>query len=211
MKITPDHWLEGVPRSIIPGGDLMKTRRALVIHFTDGATAASSISWWRDPEARGTSAHVVIDRDGTITQCRAFDRTCGHAGGPGKSRWRDPKSGILYDGINSCSIGIELANAGCNEPGPDGWDWAVKQPWFQSLRAWHRNGGEETAWEVFYPPQLAACEAVARALVARYNLDDVTGHDCVAPERKIDPGPAFDMAAMRKACGFSGLPMVNRK
>ena len=208
MKITPDHCLEGVPRSVIPGGNLMKTRRALVIHFTDGATAASSVSWWRNPAEKGASAHVVIDRDGSIVQCRPFDRTCGHAG---KSRWRDPKTGVIYYGLNTCSIGIELANGGCNESGPDGWDWAVKQPWFKSVRARHRNGGDETDWEAYYPPQIAACEAVAKALVERYKLDDVTGHDAIAPERKIDPGPAFDMKALRQACGFSGLPVVHRK
>ena len=45
------------------GGSTMTLRRFLVIHFTDGATAESSISWWRNPDARGASAHIVIDRD----------------------------------------------------------------------------------------------------------------------------------------------------
>ncbi len=213
MKIGADHWLEGVRRNEIKGGNPMKVRRALVIHFTDGATADSSVSWWRNPAAKSASAHVVIDRNGEVQQVRPFDRTCGHAGAPGKSRWRDPKTGTRYDGLNSCSIGIELANAGRNEPGPDGWDWAVKQPWFQTMRARHRNepGGAESNWEVFYPAQLAACFDVAKALVARYNLDDVTGHDCIAPVRKIDPGPAFPMESLRVACGFKGLPAVHYK
>lgn len=75
-----------VNRDIIPGGTSMPVRRALVLHFTGGATGKSSIKAMRE---RGVSAHLVIDRDGTVTQCRAFDRTAGHAG---QSRWVDPKT-----------------------------------------------------------------------------------------------------------------------
>jgi len=208
VSVAPDHWLRGVKRNEIEGGGPLAPV-AVVIHFTDGATADSSVSWWRNPKARGANAHIVIDRAGTIQQVRPFNRTCGHAGGEGKSRWRDPVTGSVYDGLNSRTIGIELANAGRDESGPDGWDWAVKQPWFQSVTAKHRNGGPAVPWEVFYPAQYAACESVVRVLVDHYDLHDITGHDCIAPERKSDPGPAFPMERLRQACGFSGLPTVH--
>ena len=51
----------------------------------------------------GVSAHYVIGRDGTVYQCHPFNKTCGHAG---KSEWKG------FENLNSCSIGIELANAG---------------------------------------------------------------------------------------------------
>lgn len=203
MNITADHFIEGVKRRIIPGGNPMAVRRALVIHFTAGATGKSSIDFWQTPSAKGASAHLVIERDGTIIQCRPFNLTCGHAG---SSRWVDPNTGKKYTGLNACSIGIELANAG-NDDGA--LSWARKQPGFASIKAKHRNGGPLVEWEVYPAPQLAACEAVARALIERYKLDDITGHDCIAPERKDDPGPAFPMEALRKACGFSGLPKVH--
>ena len=205
MIITADHWLEGpgITRQHLPGGNEMSIRRALVIHFTAGATGQSSIDFWRTPAAKGACAHIVIERDGSIIQCRPFNLTCGHAG---KSRWKDPRTGILYDGLNACSIGIELANAG-NDPGA--LSWARKQPGFASIRAKHRNGGPVSEWESYPVDQLIACTQVAQALVTRYNLDDITGHDCVAPERKDDPGPAFPMAALRAACGFPGLPAVH--
>lgn len=206
MKITPDHWLEGVERLPIPGGTPMATRRFLVMHFTDGATARSSVSWWRNPKAKGANAHVVIDRDGTVIQCRPFNRTCGHAG---VSKWRDPKTGHHYSGLNACSIGIELANGGADEPGPDGFDWAKKQAGFQVIKAAHKHGGPVREWECYPEPQLAACEAVSLALVARYNLDDLVGHEDIARGRKSDPGPAFPMTALRAKCGFNApIPLL---
>ena len=187
MKITSDHWLEGVKRDPIKGGSPMNVRRFLVIHFTSGATAQSSVNFWKTSAAKGASAHIVIDRDGSIIQCRPFNVTCGHAG---VSQWKG------FKGLNSCSIGIELANAGDDVP------LASKWSKFPPVIARHKNGGEVVGWEVYPPAQLAACEEVAKALVARYKLDDVVGHDDIAPDRKVDPGPAFPMAALRVACGF---------
>jgi len=154
----------------------------------------SSINFWREPEARGACAHIVIDRDGTIYQCRPFNITCGHAG---VSKWKDPKTGKEYSGLNSCSIGIELANAGDDEALAKRW---TKLP---LITARHKNGGPIKKWEDYPPAQMKSCEEVSKALVKRYNLDDLVGHDDIAPTRKIDPGPAFDMKALRAACGFS--------
>jgi len=165
----------------------MLTRRFLVIHFTSGATAKSSIDFWRSPEAKGASAHVVIDRDGTVYQCRPFNTTCGHAG---VSEWKG------FKGLNSCSIGIELANAGDNVALAKRW---TKLPLFSGK---HKNGGSVKEWERYPSEQLVACFEVAQMLVQRYNLDDVIGHDDIAPTRKVDPGPAFPMGDLREHCGF---------
>lgn len=201
MTITDDHWLAEAHRNRIAGGIDMPVRRCVVIHFTAGATGRSSIEAMRDA---GLSAHLVIERDGTIIQCRPFNKTCGHAG---KSRWVDPKTKKKYEGLNSCSIGIEIANAG-NDSGA--LSWARRQPGFESIQAKHRNGGRESEWEVYPEAQLDAVFTVTKMLLAHYKLDDITGHDCIAPERKDDPGPAFPMQALREQCGFSGLPAVHR-
>jgi N-acetylmuramoyl-L-alanine amidase len=195
MKITTDHFLDSpaVIRHILPGGSPMRIRRFLVIHYTAGATAASSVDWWTKPEAKGASAHLVIDRDGTIFQCRPFDRTAGHAG---VSKWRDPKTGTLYTGLNSCSIGIELANAG------DNWKLAVNWTKLPPVIARHKRGGPEKKWEDYPQPQLVALRQVSAGLVKRYNLDDAIGHEDIAPGRKVDPGPAFPMAQFRTYLGF---------
>jgi N-acetylmuramoyl-L-alanine amidase len=206
IAIDERHWLTGpeIRHRPLPGGASMPIRRALVIHFTAGTTAQNSIEFWETKEAKGASAHIVIDRDGTIYQCRPFNQTCGHAG---VSRWVDPKTGRQFAGLNSCTLGIELANAGDSVPALD---WARKQPGFASIRAAHRNGGRATEWESFPNAQLAACTALSQLLVARYKLDDLTGHDCIAPARRSDPGPAFPLQKIRENCGFSGLPAVHR-
>ena len=56
-----------------------------VLHYTAGASAESSVRWLCNPEAKA-SAHLVIGRDGSITQLVAFDRKAWHAG---KSEWRN--------------------------------------------------------------------------------------------------------------------------
>ncbi len=190
MKITPEHWLDTAVRDVVPGGSAMPVRRFLVIHFTSGASAKSSINFWKSTAANGASAHIVIDRDGTIYQCRPFNRTCGHAG---VSRWKGFRS------LNSCTIGIELANAG------DDVTLAQAHSKLPRVRAKHKNETRIKDWEAYPAAQLEACERLSKALVERYNLDDVIGHEDIAPNRKNDPGPAFPMGKLRKACGFSEL------
>lgn len=202
MRITPDHLISTARKELLPGGRPMPIRRCVVLHYTAGATALSSIDYWRSPAAKGASAHLVIDRDGALFQCRPFDRTAGHAG---ISRWVDPATGNRYTNLNACSIGIELANAGDNP------DLAKRHSTLPPLRAAHRNGGPVRLWENYTEAQLTVCRAVVALLVVRYNLDDITGHDCIAPERKADPGPAFPMQPLREANGFVGLPKVHWK
>lgn len=192
MIVTPEHFISSATKDLIPGGNEMNTRRFLVIHFTSGATAKSSIDFWKSPAAKGASAHIIIDRDGTIYQCRPFNRTCGHAGA---SKWKG------FSGLNSCSIGIELANAG------DDINLAKKWSNLSIVSAKHKNGGVIQGWEAYPDEQISACIEVSKTIVSRYNLDDVIGHDDIAPDRKNDPGPAFPMKRLREFCGFHGLPV----
>ena len=196
MKITEDHWIENVKRDVLEGGVAMNNRRFLVIHHTCGATGKSSIESMR---AQGLSAHVVIDRDGTITQCRPFNKVCAHAG---KSVWTDPHTGRVFSGLNSCAIGIELANAGPDSPEQDAFDWAKKQTGFFSLRAKHKHEDVVREWEGYPEAQLNACFELAKVLLKRYNLDDVVGHQEISRGRKTDPGPLFPMGKLRLVCGF---------
>ncbi len=186
MKMTADHWIDTAIRQLIVGGQPMRVRRFLIQHFTSGATALSSINFWRTPEAKGASAHFVIDRDGALYQCRPCNVTCGHAG---KSAWTH--EGKTYTGLNSCSIGIEYANAG------DSTNLIRKWSKLPPLRARHKNGGPVCDWERYTPEQIAVGKELSRILVKRYNLDAILGHDDIAPDRKVDPGPAFPLKEVR--------------
>lgn len=196
ITITKDHWIKDAKREPIAGGNAMPTRRCLVIHFTNGKSALSTINnWWRTPAAKGACAHVIIDRDGTIYQCRPFNRTAGHAG---VSRWQDPNTGKMYGSANAYGIGIELANAGDDK---EIVKWAKAQG-FPAIKAKHRNGGKLVEWEDYPEPLLESLRELSIALVERYNLDDVTGHDFISPGRKNDPGPLLPFEDIREGCGF---------
>jgi len=167
------------------------TPRYLVMHYTAGRNMDSSVHWFENPDANA-SAHLVIGRDGDIVQMVAFNRKAWHAG---RSHWE----GI--SGLNAHSIGIELDNHGQLEPRPGGWG-----PWFdpettlaseECLEAAHRNGGGVVGWHQYTSVQLAVAMSVATALVAKYALVDVLGHEDIAPDRKTDPGPAFPMQRFR--------------
>lgn len=185
----------------LPEGEPMPTRRVLVMHFTAGWGLETTLDWWRMAAAKGASAHIVIDRDGTVVQCRPFNQTAGHAG---VSIWRDRETGTTHRNLNHCAIGIELCNIGVlprpTYPAAMDGDLAGKPIPFHELA--HKHGGRVRRWEAYPEPQLAAARAVAAALVERYRLDDVVGHEDIAPERKEDPGPAFPMTSFRAGLGF---------
>lgn len=198
MTITENHLASGVRYvPVLKTHAAMRVRRFLVIHNTSGASGQSSIDFWKN--GADASAHFVIERDGTIIQCVPCNIQAWHAG---KSAWTDANTGVRYYGLNSCSIGIELANAGNAE---GALKWARKQPGFASIQAKHKHGGPVVEWEAYPEAQLEACNQLSKALIARYNLDDLLGHDDASPGRKTDPGPAFPMTSFRRRLGFLDL------
>jgi len=50
----------------------------------------------------------------------------------------------------------------------------------------------------FETPQYAALAGLLQAIVQRYPLDAVAGHEHIAPGRKLDPGPGFDWYRLRR-------------
>lgn len=50
----------------------------------------------------------------------------------------------------------------------------------------------------FEPAQYRRVAELLRALAARYAIDEVVGHEHVAPGRKRDPGPGFDWDRLRR-------------
>lgn len=167
--------------------------RFLILHYTAGSSAAGTVAWFRNPASR-VSAHLVIARDGTVTQLVPFDREAWHAG---QSRW-----GSL-SGLNRHSIGIELDNAGCLIRSGGKWVSPLSRrsyPDSEVTVACHRNdppGTPPCGWHSYTPEQIEATLECSMALIDQYGLADVLGHEDIAPGRKRDPGPDFPLESVR--------------
>lgn len=167
--------------------------RFLIAHYTAAGSAKSAIDWFRDPASR-VSAHLVIARDGKITQLVPFNRAAWHAG---RSRW-----GSL-SGLNRYSIGIELDNAGQLIRSGGRWVSPLTRRQYPDREvtvAPHKHdppGAEPCGWHAYTPQQIDAALECGLALFAHYRLADVLGHDDIAPGRKRDPGPDFPLGSLR--------------
>ena len=126
----------------------------IVLHYTGMADAEAALELLK---ARGSevSAHYFVFEDGRIVQLVQESRRAWHAG---KANWAGETD------INSCSIGIEIANPGHDHGYPD-----------------------------FPKRQIAAVTALCRSIQTRNSIAPVRvlGHSDVAPARKQDPGEKF--------------------
>lgn len=198
MKVVDHRLLEAIWHPTAYKGANISPK-FIVIHYTAGGSAESSM---KAIEKRGLSAHLFIGRDGYIFQTVDFNKKAFHAGA---SEWQG------YKELNGWAIGIEC----CNYGWLDEYDSVTGQRWRDENNdgipetpkfsqgaytvARHRNGGPKLGWENYPEVQMAAIEAACAALVAFYpGIKDICGHDEIAPTRKQDPGPAMDMARLRK-------------
>lgn len=175
----------------------------IVVHFTaDHLRPDDSVSWFSQRKSR-VSAHLVLGRDGSITQMVDFDRRAWHCD---PSEWQ----GLRH--VNGRSIGIEVDNPG---------RLAIKGKnegvaWFGQVFDRERDGLVEiksdkyghALWLPFTDVQIETLKAIIAALSQAYPIVDVRGHDeiCVPYRRKNDPGPLMDMEALRDLLGDRGIP-----
>lgn len=194
------HRDDGTPYAFrtVPGTGPVIKPRWLVMHYT-ADSGSSAVNWFASPSnTKKVSAHIVIARDGTITQCVPFNRKANHAG---KSEWKG------VSGLNSHSIGIEMVGWGIVEGGPGNWKAGGKTlPDSEVLQATHKFGKPTCGWTKYPQAQLDTALELARLLVKEYGLEDVVGHDDIAPGRKQDPGPAFPMEKFRASAKQQSAP-----
>ncbi len=157
----------------------------LVFHYTAGRSAQSSVGWLTNPDAYA-SAHLVVGRDGKVTQLAPFTIKTWHAG---RSHWDG------FVGLNQHSIGIEMDNAG-----PLKLVGTRLQAWFgkpypksQAFYGKHKLENEFRWWHAYTEIQITTAVELAKLLVKSYQLKEIIGHDDIAPDRKRDPGPAFPL------------------
>jgi N-acetylmuramoyl-L-alanine amidase len=126
----------------------------VLLHYTGMADPKAALELLRKPGSE-VSAHYFVFEDGRIIQLVQESRRAWHAG---VAFWAGETD------INSCSIGIEIANPGHDYGYPD------------------------------YPKrQIAAVTALCRSIQTRYTIPPirVLAHSDVAPARKQDPGEKF--------------------
>lgn len=166
----------------------------LVFHYTGCKYEVARTTFKRTTGENRTSAHLLVDSDGSVTQLVDFNRRAWHAG---ESFWDG-----LQD-INTHSIGIEVVNYGYllktatssfklsnGEAAP-----------FQAedvVEVRHKFPSVSYAyWHSFTPEQIETCGELSELLINHYGLKEILGHDDIAPTRKVDPGPAFPLNRMR--------------
>jgi N-acetylmuramoyl-L-alanine amidase len=126
----------------------------IVLHYTGMRDADAALARLCSPGDE-VSAHYFVFENGHIVQCVPEARRAWHAG---TGSWAGESD------VNSCSIGIEIANPGHDHGYPD------------------------------YPlRQIAALITLCRAMLIRRKIPPhrVLGHSDIAPARKQDPGEKF--------------------
>lgn len=202
-----DEWF-GQTRDL---GSALSDLRFIVMHYTAGGSGKASRDYMMlspaEKQARiganapvYASAHVVVDRDGSLWQIAPFNRMTRHAG---RSHWRGLES------LNRYAIGIEIVNYGWLDRRGDGRYGRSDTPIFEAadvVLGPMPNSGETKGWEPYPEAQLQAVERLTRSLLAHYpQIVEVLGHQEISPGRKFDPGPAFPLQRFRNLMDSRGV------
>ncbi len=179
----------------------------IVLHYTAGWNGKASRDWLMGAAAgssnRGSSAHVVIDRDGAAWQIAPFDRTAWHAG---------PSRYGTLEGLNAHSVGIEFVNPGWLKPNglgdfTDAYGKRLSERALKKAGGYHmapqpRVGSGRFAWPLYPEAQIETGIDVVQALVGQYPIRAIVSHEEIDTRGwKTDPGPAFPMERFRALLG----------
>ena len=178
----------------------------IIVHDTAGDLAGTgSIEWLCNPKAKA-SAHVVVDRDGTITQLAPLNVATWHAG---KSEWKGRRF------CNAFTIGIEIVNPGALVKYSGEFSNNAKEPHrgvkVPAGAAQYRNKdrGHGAAWWMDYTPaQIATVKALCAAIRDAYGVTFIAPHWEISPGRKVDTNPLFPLEDLRAATFGAGVPVT---
>ena len=177
--------------------------RLIVMHYTAGFAGAPARDWLLGSAGgtgnSGSSAHLVVDRDGTVWQICGFNRRAWHAG---------PSRYGRFSGINGHGIGIEIVNPGfLKQDGQGGFihgrntrlSEAELQNYGPYMLAPHSRVGSGTfAWPLYTEAQLDILTEIVDALTEAYPIEAVVSHEEIDTRGwKTDPGPAFPLDMFR--------------
>jgi N-acetylmuramoyl-L-alanine amidase len=172
-------------------GGALKTPSLIVLHDTaNRAQPGETVRWFSSRECK-TSAHFVVERDGTIIQMVDLDRKAFHAG---------VSSFKGRAGCNSYSIGIEIDNPGKLDK--NGRAWFHKKGEAGYTGAIHKatKAHGDGYWLAYSQEQINAVTELCDALTEAYpSITDIVTHWIVSPGRKVDTNPLFPLDEVRQA------------
>jgi N-acetylmuramoyl-L-alanine amidase len=175
----------------------------IVLHDTaSGLNDSGSVSWLANPASK-VSAHVVVGRDGKITQLVPFNVKAWHAG---QSVWRGRSL------LNGFSVGIEIVNPGRLTKIGNGVYKGVctidtnKDPSLVVKYAKTAAHGEGY-WLAYSPAQVDAVRALCEALCNEYPIKEIVTHWMISPGRKVDTNPLYPLEELRLATLGGAKPM----
>jgi N-acetylmuramoyl-L-alanine amidase len=181
----------------------------IVLHDTAGCVISkkTSVNWFMNPNAKA-SAHLVVERDGDVTQCSRFNTVCWHAG---RSVYKGRPS------VNQFGIGIEICNPGLLKRGSDG----KLHPWFNSesysdkeyrIESHDSTGYHPAGYYMHYTDkQLELVFGAVRALCERYPIEAITTHWEISPGAKIDTNPLFPLAQLKSFAFGRGVAKTDSR
>lgn len=165
------------------GGSWLGNPIGVVDHYTAGISAKSTLVWFsnrpRGPGVGQSSAHAVIDFDGTIYLVISLERIAWHA-----------------RGANCSHVGIEHVNPGLLRKG-------TRRIMFRGTRALPRHMEKHVSesggklWYEYTTKQIASNIALKRLALCMYPDSMVrerfVDHQMVDPRRKQDCGPLWPL------------------
>jgi N-acetylmuramoyl-L-alanine amidase len=164
LSVRPD---SPVAAEVVPSPNHGERRNGrcpdmLLLHYTGMPDAEEALARLCDPSS-GVSCHYFVFEDGRVVQLVPEERRAWHAGA---GSWDGEED------INSCSIGIEIAN-----PGHDG------------------------GLPPYPEAQIASVIALGRDIAGRWSIppERILGHSDTAPGRKQDPGELFPWGDLHRA------------
>jgi N-acetylmuramoyl-L-alanine amidase len=187
MQIISNHKLVGATwrAANASGGTMAPT--LLVLHDTAGRLEkGSSVEWFASKDCN-TSAHIVVERDGSVTQMVPFNRKAFHAG---RSSWKGREF------CNSFSIGIEIVNPGALDRNGKAW---FNETFADCVAKDTKEHGAGHKWMPYTPEQVQAVTELCKAIADKYDIEDITAHWAISPGRKVDPCPLFPLEEVRAA------------
>lgn len=170
----------------------------ILVHDTASRLETGNcVAYFDNPNCK-TSAHLVVERDGSVTQMVPFNRRAFHAG---VSAYKGRKD------CNQFSIGIEIVNPGKLDRHGKAWFHKEKDKGFDMENLVRKKTKEhgDGVWMTYTPEQIATVTEICRAIISAYPIEAIEGHWAVAlpPGRKVDTNPLFPLDEVRKA-SFAG-------